>query len=63
VPQPLIDQLREGGRIVIPIGPVYNQDLVLLRNRGGKLEQHAVLPVRFVPMTGEAREGRSPKSE
>jgi protein-L-isoaspartate(D-aspartate) O-methyltransferase len=53
VPQPLIDQLKDGGRIIIPVGPARRQDLVLLRKRGGKLEQHAVLPVSFVPMTGE----------
>jgi protein-L-isoaspartate(D-aspartate) O-methyltransferase len=74
VPQPLIDQLKDGGRIIIPIGPAWHQELVLLRKRGGKLEQHAVLPVSFVPMTGESgrnpkaearnpKEGRSPKSE
>ena len=74
VPQPLIDQLKDGGRIIIPVGPVWSQDLVLLRKRGGKLEQHAVLPVSFVPMTGEAKgspktesrspkEGRKPKAE
>jgi protein-L-isoaspartate(D-aspartate) O-methyltransferase len=61
VPQPLMDQLKDGGRIIIPVGRVWNQELVLLRKRGGKLEQQAVLPVSFVPMTGEA-EGR-PKSE
>ena len=55
VPQPLIDQLKDGGRIIIPVGPLWNQELVLLRKRGGKLEQHAVLPVQFVPMTGEAQ--------
>ena len=54
VPQPLIDQLKDGGRMVIPVGRVWNQDLVLLRKRGAKLEQQAVLPVSFVPMTGEA---------
>jgi protein-L-isoaspartate(D-aspartate) O-methyltransferase len=74
VPQPIIDQLKDGGRIIIPVGPAWIQDLVLLRKRSGKLEQQAVLPVSFVPMTGEARgspkaetrnpkEGRSPKSE
>jgi protein-L-isoaspartate(D-aspartate) O-methyltransferase len=74
VPQPLIGQLKEGGRIIIPVGLAGRQDLVLLRKRGGKLEQHAVLPVSFVPMTGEAKgnpkaedrnpkEGRRPKSE
>ena len=66
VPQPLIDQLKEGGRMIIPVGRVWNQELVLLRKRGGKLEQHAVLPVSFVPMTGEAArksEIRSPRTE
>jgi protein-L-isoaspartate(D-aspartate) O-methyltransferase len=68
VPPPLIDQLKDGGRIIIPVGPAWNQELVLLRKRSGKLEQQAVLPVSFVPMTGEAREnlkagGQRPKSE
>jgi protein-L-isoaspartate(D-aspartate) O-methyltransferase len=74
VPQPLIDQLKEGGRMIIPVGRAWNQELVLLHKRGGKLEQHAVLSVSFVPMTGEAegnpksedrkpKEGRIPKSE
>jgi protein-L-isoaspartate(D-aspartate) O-methyltransferase len=66
VPQPLIDQLKDGGRIIIPVGPAWNQELVLLCKRGGKLEQQAVLPVSFVPMTGRAQgktEGRSPKAE
>ena len=61
VPQPLIDQLKDGGRVIIPVGPVWNQELVLLRKRGGKLDQQAVLPVSFVPMTGEIE--RSPKTE
>jgi len=56
VPQPLIDQLKDGGRVVIPLGPLWNQELVRLRKQGGKLEQHAVLPVQFVPMTGKAEE-------
>ena len=66
VPQPLTDQLKEGGRMIIPVGRAWNQELVLLRKKGGKLEQHAVLPVSFVPMTGAAEgksEGRSPKTE
>lgn len=53
VPEPLVNQLKEGGRMVIPVGPSFNQMLYLLTKRGGKLEQVAVLPVRFVPMTGE----------
>jgi len=53
-PQPLVDQLKDGGRMVIPVGGGWKQDLVLLRKHGGKVEQHAVLPVVFVPMTGDA---------
>jgi protein-L-isoaspartate(D-aspartate) O-methyltransferase len=65
VPQPLIDQLKDGGRMIIPVGPLWNQELVLLRKHGGKLEQHAVLPVRFVPMTGQSQkpDGSKPKTE
>lgn len=55
IPQPLVDQLREGGRMIIPVGPTRGtQHLYLLRKRAGKVEQESVLPVRFVPMTGEA---------
>ena len=55
VPRPLVDQLKEGGRVIMPLGPQWNQELVLLRKQRGKLEQHAVLPVQFVPMTGTAQ--------
>ena len=55
VPPPLVDQLREGGRMIIPVGETGNQQLFLLRKQEGKLERRAVLPVRFVPMTGDAR--------
>ena len=52
VPQPLVDQLKEGGRMIIPVGPAGNQELYILRKQGNKVEKRAVLPVRFVPMTG-----------
>jgi len=52
VPQPLVDQLKEGGRMIIPVGPAGDQELYLLRKHGDKIERQAVLPVRFVPMTG-----------
>jgi protein-L-isoaspartate(D-aspartate) O-methyltransferase len=55
VPRPLIEQLKESGRMIIPVGSGLGQELILLRKTGGKLEKRAVLPVRFVPMTGEAR--------
>lgn len=54
IPQPLVEQLKDGGRMIIPVGPALNQELVMLRKAGGKLERRAVLPVRFVPMTGQA---------
>jgi len=54
VPQALITQLKDGGRMIIPVGVIDAQNLVLLHKRGEKLEQRAVLPVRFVPMTGAA---------
>jgi protein-L-isoaspartate(D-aspartate) O-methyltransferase len=55
VPQPLIDQLKPGGRLVVPEG-VREQDLVVYtKTLDGKLRREAVLPVRFVPMTGEAQ--------
>src|SRR5262245_47011232 len=54
VPPALVEQLKDGGRMVIPVGPMGDQELVLLRKRGDKLERHAVLPVRFVPMTRQS---------
>jgi protein-L-isoaspartate(D-aspartate) O-methyltransferase len=53
VPQPLVDQLKEGGQMIIPVGPLHDQSLYLLRKTAGKVERRAVLPVRFVPMTGK----------
>jgi protein-L-isoaspartate(D-aspartate) O-methyltransferase len=54
LPQPLTDQLKEGGRMIIPVGPAGVQQLYLLEKRNGQLQQSAVELVRFVPMTGEA---------
>ena len=60
IPPPLIEQLRPGGRIVIPVGAVYDvQYLVLVtKNDEGAVRTERLLPVRFVPMTGRAQEGR-----
>lgn len=56
VPAPLVAQLREGGRMIIPVGPQGGpQHLYLLEKRAGRLERQAVLPVAFVPMTGAAQ--------
>ena len=57
IPQPLQDQLGEAARMVIPVGPEAGiQHLYLLEKRHGELTRTAVLPVRFVPMTGEAQQ-------
>jgi protein-L-isoaspartate(D-aspartate) O-methyltransferase len=50
VPQPLIDQLKEGGRMMIPVGGRFAQQLYLLEKKNGRIEQSVVLPVKFVPM-------------
>jgi protein-L-isoaspartate(D-aspartate) O-methyltransferase len=54
IPPALVEQLREGGRMIIPVGPENHvQELYLLEKRSGKIEQRSILPVRFVPMTGK----------
>jgi protein-L-isoaspartate(D-aspartate) O-methyltransferase len=53
IPQPLIDQLAVGGRMVIPVGDFYQQLTVVEKTETG-IRKHVVFPVRFVPMTGEA---------
>ena len=52
VPTPLTTQLKEGGRMVIPVGPLHHQQIYLLQKEQGELREQAILPVRFVPMTG-----------
>src|ERR1017187_9123853 len=59
-PPPLIEQLKDGGRMIIPVGSSWYQELVLLRKPGGRLERQAVLPVRFVPMTGQSQRSEAP---
>jgi len=53
IPQPLIDQLKPGGRLVIPVGhPHYDQDLLLVtRDPDGTVQRRSILPVVFVPLT------------
>ncbi len=55
IPQPLVDQLKVGGRMVIPVGSFF-QELKLLTKTGDGVKEKNVIPVRFVPMTGEAQE-------
>jgi protein-L-isoaspartate(D-aspartate) O-methyltransferase len=61
IPQPLIDQLADGGRMVIPVGQQgYTQTLTLVEKQGGEVRQAAIIPVLFVPMTGEYGAGETP---
>ncbi len=56
IPQPLIDQLAPGGRLIIPVGDERRQDLLVLEKRpDGTIHRRKEVPVAFVPMTGEAR--------
>jgi protein-L-isoaspartate(D-aspartate) O-methyltransferase len=50
VPQALVDQLKDGGRMIVPVGPLGSQRLVILRKKGGQVRKEDDLPVRFVPM-------------
>jgi protein-L-isoaspartate(D-aspartate) O-methyltransferase len=52
IPKPLIEQLKEEGRMVVPVG-TYAQELKKIVKRSGKIETIDVIPVVFVPMTGE----------
>jgi len=57
IPKPLIEQLKEGGRMVVPVG-TYTQELKKIVKRSGKIETTDVIPVVFVPMTGEGVKGK-----
>ncbi len=54
IPQPLLDQLKEGGRMVIPLGDRYTQSVWLVTKKDGKLTKKELKPTLFVPMTGKA---------
>ena len=53
IPQPLVDQLKIGGRLVIPVGDLF-QELMVVTKTGEGMRKETIIPVRFVPMTGEA---------
>lgn len=55
IPQPLLDQLKVGGHMVIPVGKFFQDLLVLTKTEKG-IQRRTVIPVRFVPMTGEIEE-------
>jgi protein-L-isoaspartate(D-aspartate) O-methyltransferase len=58
VPPALVEQLREGGRMVIPVGERYQQTLCLMKKVDGKMESESLQPTLFVPMTGAAEASR-----
>ncbi|MDO4587219.1 MAG: protein-L-isoaspartate(D-aspartate) O-methyltransferase [Planctomycetia bacterium] len=58
IPQPLIDQLKEGGKILIPTGERYNQQFYICVKNNGEITKQALIPAFFVPMTGEAEKKR-----
>jgi protein-L-isoaspartate(D-aspartate) O-methyltransferase len=58
IPQALQTQLKEGGRMVIPVGERYQQNLMILKKVDGKLVTEGMRPTLFVPMTGLAEERR-----
>ena len=59
VPEPLVEQLKPGGRMVIPLGEHYQELKLLVKTKSG-VEEREVIPVRFVPMTGEVQKRRRP---
>ncbi len=56
IPQPLLDQLRVGGKMVVPVGGVVQDLLVITKTRAG-IEKRTVIPVRVSPMTGQVQDG------
>ena len=55
IPPPLVEQLKEGGRMVIPLGDRFNQTVYLMTKKNGKLTGRELRPTLFVPMTGKAQ--------
>ena len=58
IPQPLVDQLKEGGMMIVPIGERHQQTLYLMEKKDGKMVRKALRPTLFVPMTGKAEDDR-----
>ena len=54
IPPPLVEQLKDGGKMIIPVGaPFLNQNLILVEKKGEEITTRSLLPVRFVPFTRE----------
>ena len=58
VPVPLVEQLKEGGKLLIPLGERYQQAFHLFEKKDGKLVQKRLIPTLFVPMTGKSEDLR-----
>jgi protein-L-isoaspartate(D-aspartate) O-methyltransferase len=56
VPQPLVEQLKPGGRLILPVGR-FEQELVVIEKTDSGTTRRSTIPVRFVPMTGRALQG------
>jgi protein-L-isoaspartate(D-aspartate) O-methyltransferase len=54
IPEPLVEQLARGGRMVLPLGGHYQELVLITRDEEGRLSRKNLIPVRFVPMTGRA---------
>lgn len=63
VPPPLVAQLKEGGRMIIPVGRRYDQTIYLLKKQQGEMVREALRPTLFVPMTGQAEKDRQVKPD
>lgn len=63
VPRPLIDQLREGGKMIVPLGERYQQVFHLFEKRDGKLQATRLINTIFVPMTGASEAERDIKPD
>ncbi len=59
VPKPLVDQLKEGGKMIIPLGERYQQVFYLFEKKKGELVRTRLIPTLFVPMTGISEERRT----
>jgi protein-L-isoaspartate(D-aspartate) O-methyltransferase len=63
VPKPLVDQLKEGGKMIVPLGERYRQVFHLFEKRDGKLEAKRLINTLFVPMTGASEDLRQIKPD
>ena len=60
IPQPLLEQLAPNGKMVIPVGGFFQELKVFQKDANGRVTEKDILPVRFVPMTGEIEKTPSP---